>query len=262
MPYITPEVFMRGRFDINPRPEWNTAILCFRDLEGSRLLVQGLGAIPLGYTVLSGMEEFPGNPPYAHELAIGQTRTGVIARCGWGGPQTAILVEELAYIGVTKIIGIGAAGSFDPAIPKGSQVVAQVALTTDGTSKAYTDEPEIKGDEGLCSLALSAGQKLSTTVYSVRAVTTDAIYRETEADVEAWRKQRAQVVNMETSALYAASVTCGISSVWLGHVSDCMIGGEWEEWIDIEDMTLMSAKLGLEMLIEMHSRAVAERDGV
>ena len=41
MPYIRPEVFMQGRFDDNPRPEWKTAVLCFRDLEGSGLLVQG-----------------------------------------------------------------------------------------------------------------------------------------------------------------------------------------------------------------------------
>jgi len=246
---------MHGRFDINPRPQWKIAVLCFRDLEGSRILVEGLGAIPLGYKVISGMEEFSGNPlPYAHELAIGEAKVGVIARCGGGGPQTAIVVEELAHIGVSKIIGIGAAGSIDPDIPKGSQVVAQVALCSDGTSKAYTDAPEIKGDAVLCSSALAAGEKLSTGVRMVCVVTTDAIYRETEADVHTWTKQGAQVVNMETSALYAASATCGISSLWLGHVSDCMVGSEWEEWSDIEDMTAMSAKLGLEMLIQMHSR--------
>ena len=139
------------------------------------------------------MGEFPGNPlPYAHELAIGQARVGVIARCGWGGPQTAILVEELAYIGVTKIIGIGAVGSIDPAIPKGSQVVAQAALTTDGTSKAYTVAPELKGDALLCSLALAAGERLSTEIRKVCAVTSDALYRETEAEVRTWRAKGAR----------------------------------------------------------------------
>lgn len=252
MPFITPEVLMRGRFDYNAQPQWKTAILCFRDLEGSRLLVRGLGARPLGYQVLSGMDEFPGNPsPFAHEITFRQANVGVIARCGWGGPQTAILVEELAYIGVTKIIGIGAVGSIDPAILKGSQVVAQVALTSDGTSKAYIDAPELKGNALLCSLALAAGERLSIGVQKVCAITTDALYRETEADVEAWRKQGAQVVNMETSALYASSAACGISSLWLGHVSDCVRESEWEEWTDTEEMTVISAKLGLEMLIQL-----------
>jgi uridine phosphorylase len=261
--YITPEAFMQGRFDINRRPQWTIALLCFRDLEGSRQLVEGLGAVPLGYKVLSGMEEFCGNPlPYAHELAMGETKVGVIARCGWGGPQTAIVVEELAYLGVTTIIGIGAAGSIDPDIPKGSQVVAQTALLTDGTSKAYSEETEIKANPVLCSLALSAGQSLSTNVYPVRTVTTDAIYRETEAKVRTWRARGGQVVNMETSALYAASETCGINSLWIGHVSDCLVGGEWDEWSDITDMTEISARLGLEILAQLYGRADCEDGGV
>ena len=242
-----------------PDPQWTTAVLCFRDLEGSRLLVDRLGAVPLGYQVISGMEEFSGNPlPYAHELAIGETKAGVIARCEWGGPQTAFVVEELAHIGVNQILGIGAGASIDPDIPKGSQVVAQTALLTDGTSKAYSDRAEMKGDPLLCSLALSAGQSLVTRVHPVCTVTTDAIYRETEAQVSTWRAQGGQVVNMETAALYAASETCGIRSLWIGHVSDCIVGGQWEEWSDIEDMTVMSARLGLEILTQMLRRAGRE----
>ena len=152
MRYIIPEAFMQGRFDTNPRPQWTTAVLCFRDLEGSRQLVGGLGAIPLGCKVITGMEEFPGNPlPYAHEVAIGESKVGVIARCEWGGPQTAFVVEELAHIGVDTIIGIGAGGSIDPELRKASQVVAQVALLTDGTSKAHSDEREIKSNPLLCA---------------------------------------------------------------------------------------------------------------
>jgi uridine phosphorylase len=259
--YITPEAFMHGRFDTNPRPQWKTAVLCFRDLDGSRQLVEELGAIPLGYQVISGMEEFSGNPlPYAHELAIGEAKVGVIARCEWGGPQTAFVVEELAHIGVNKIIGIGACGSIDPELPKGGQVVVQTALLTDGTSKAYSEETEIKANPLLCSLALSAGVSLLTKVYPVRSVTTDAIYRETQAEVHTWRALGGQVVNMETSALYAASETCGISSLWIGHVSDCLVADQWEEWSDIADMTVMSARLGFEILTQIYARASREND--
>ena len=260
MPYITPEAVMRDRFDDNPRPEWATAVLCHRDLEGSRLLVEGLGAERLGYQVLWGMYEFPGSPPHAHQVLIGQARVGVIARCHWGGPQAAMLVEELAYLGVTRIIGIGACGSIDPGLPKGSQVVVDTALTTDGTSRAYTDEAELGADPQLRALALSAGEKLSCRVHIVRAVATDAIYRETEDDVIAWRSRGAQVVNMETSALYAASAICGIRSVWIGHVSDCLVGSEWEQWTDVEDMAVVSARLGLEMLMQLHGSSAATSD--
>jgi len=78
------------------------------------------------------------------------------------------------------------------------------------------------------------------------------------ADVRIWRARGGQVVNMETAALYAASERCGISSLWIGHVSDCLVGGEWEEWSDIADMTAMSARIGLEILTQMRSRAGRE----
>ena len=63
---------------------------------------------------------------------------------------------------------------------------------------------------------------------------------------------------METSALYAASETCGIRCLWIGHVSDCLVGGEWEEWSDIADMTVTSARIGLEILIQMYNCAGRE----
>jgi uridine phosphorylase len=254
MRYITPEDFMQGRFDTNPRPTWKTAVLCFRDLEGSSQLVEQLGAAPLGYKVISGMDEFTGNPlPYAHEIIFGETRVGVIARCGGGGPQAAFVVEELAHIGVKKIIGIGACGSIDPNIPKGSQVIAHSALLTDGTSKAYSQKSQIEANPSLNALARSAGQSLRVNLVPVRTVTTDAIYRETEAVVRTWRSLGGQVVNMETSALYAASETCGISCLWIGHVSDSLNAAEWEPWSDIADMTITSAKIGFEILNQMHS---------
>ena len=94
-----------------------------------------------------------------------------------------------------------------------------------------------------------------------RAATVDALYRETETDVEAWRKDGAQIVNMETSALYAASLTCGVSSVWIGHISDRLVGGEWEEWTDLNDMTQTSAALALEMLAELLGDGSADSSG-
>ena len=36
--HMSSEASMYGRFDMNPRPQWKTAVLCFRGLEGSRQL--------------------------------------------------------------------------------------------------------------------------------------------------------------------------------------------------------------------------------
>jgi hypothetical protein len=190
--YITPEAIMQSRFGDNPRPEWDAAVLCFRSHEGSRLIAEMMRAKPLGYKVLWGMDEIPAYP-LAHEFIVGKARVGLIARCLWGGPQTAIMVEELVHLGVKHLIGIGAAGSIAADLPRTTQIVATVALTTDG----------------------------------------------------------AETVNMEVAPFYAASAVCGVESVWIGHVSDCLANHAWEPWDNLEQMTAQSAQIGLDVLEEL-----------
>lgn len=108
--YITPEAVMKHRFQTNPRPVWDVAVICFRDYKGSQILVKTFNASPLGYKVLYGIEEFDG-APVVYEAELLGKRVGIITRCNWGAPQAAILVEELIELGVKYIIGYGAAGS-------------------------------------------------------------------------------------------------------------------------------------------------------
>jgi purine-nucleoside phosphorylase len=42
----------------------------------------------------------------------------------------------------------------------------------------------------------------------------------------------AQAINMETTPLYAASNSCGVKSLWLGFISDCLFGDSWDSWHD------------------------------
>jgi hypothetical protein len=39
-----------------------------------------------------------------------------------------------------------------------------------------------------------------------------------------------------------------ITSVWIGHVSDCLVNREWEPWDSLEQMTVESAGIGLDIL--------------
>ncbi|MBN1815074.1 MAG: hypothetical protein JXA14_24785 [Anaerolineae bacterium] len=247
MRYITPEAIMRSRFGDNPRPQWDAAVLCFRSYEGSGSLIEAFDAKPLGYKVLWGMDEIP-RYPLAHEFTIGAVRVGVIARCLWGGPQTAILVEELAHLGVRTIVGIGAAGSITADLPRGTQIVVTSALTTDGTSRAYTDEAEVHVAPDIYAAIQQAEREYPWHLRPVRVATIDAIYRETDVLIRSLADRGAEVVNMEVTPLYTASIVCGIESVWIGHVSDCLVDREWEPWDDLEQMTDQSARIGLDIL--------------
>jgi uridine phosphorylase len=247
MRYITPETVIRRRFGDNPTPQWNAAVLCFRSYEGSGLLVEAFEAWPLGYKALWGMDDVPGRP-LTYEFTVGAARVGVIACCLWGGPQTAILVEELAHLGVETIVGVGAAGSVAANLPRGTQIVVTSALTTDGTSRAYTDETEMHVAPGIDAAIQQAEAGHSWCLRPVRAATIDAIYRETDGLIRSLVEQGAQVINMEVAPLYAASAVCGVDSVWIGHVSDCLVDCEWEPWDSLEQMTVQSAEIGLDVL--------------
>ena len=242
MRYITPEIILRHRLAERPKPRWDVAVVCFRGPLGSQAIVQRLNAIPVGYKTLWGMDEST-DLPYVHETAVGGARICVVSRCAWGGPQAAILVEELAYLGVTRIIGFGAAGSLVPDLRKGTQVVASTAIVTDGTSRAHTEASDLPADGELYAALEAVVDELGADVIPVRIATVDAVYRETEGAVQQWLSQGAQTINMETSPLYAASVACGVKSLWLGHISDSLLNQEWDTWMRAESITDISTRI-------------------
>ena len=74
-----------------------------------------------------------------YKMVIG-THEGVrmaAASTGIGAPSTAILVEELAKVGVRDLIRIGNSGGLDPALELGDLVVTTGAVRDDGTSRSY-----------------------------------------------------------------------------------------------------------------------------
>lgn len=218
--YITPERVIAGRFrneaDI---PQWDVGVLCFRDAKGSRALVEALRAVPVGRKVFWGVEETAELPAvYAAKM---EGKSVVIATgCIWGGPQAAILVEELSAMGVKHVVGYGAAGSLDASLPQGTQVVVGSAPAMDGTSRQYGAGP-FHPAPAMVELVPSARH--------VTAATVDAVYRETASLVRQWVEMGAHVVNMEAAAFYAAASACGVGAVWIGHVSDLLVG-EWKDW--------------------------------
>jgi uridine phosphorylase len=227
--FITPAVLFPSRFpELAHRPKWDAAVICFRDPGGSRLLVEALGGVPWGRKVFWGIEETPDHPRVFVAQVAGRT-VGIVTHCIWGTAQASILVEELAELGVPIVIGYGAAGSFDSALPQGTQLVACSAPATDGASKQYGNGP-FSPDPELLALVRNAEPAVVATV--------DAVYRETPELVAEWRAIGAQVVNMESAPFYAAAQACGVRALWLGHVSDMLLD-EWHGWhvVSRDEMT-------------------------
>ena len=248
--YITPEVLLDIRFAERERPRWDVAVLCFRGAAGSDPLIRALDARPVGVRTLYALEE-SADRPFVHEARRGDTRIAIVTQCLWGGPQTAILVEELACLGVGVVVGFGVAGSLVADLPKGTQIVASTAIVTDGTSRAYTDLDAVSGDAELTAAVAAVAAEAATPVEAVPIATVDALYRETVADVARWRAAGARAINMESAPLYAASAVCGLKAVWLGHISDSLVEPQWESWVRPTDMTDVTVAVTVGLLARL-----------
>lgn len=230
MRYITPEKCIRNRLGERPAPSWPAGILVFRDYAASQKVLQAFDSVrPVQYRLLYNLTD-PEFEPFVFEADVAGRTIVIVTRCVWGGPQTAILVEELAYLGARFLLGYGMAGSIDPGLPQGSFIVADSALPTDGTSRAYVAESKLTADDRLVRLAASCAEEAGCEMEPVTAVTVDALYRETPKLVDELRRRGGQIVDLETSPLYAASNACGVQSLWFGFVSDCLAGEEWRDW--------------------------------
>ncbi len=67
---------------------------------------------------------------------LGKERVVVIST-GIGGPATAIVVEELARLGVKTMIRVGTCGAITSKTKVGSVIIADAAVRMDGTSVLY-----------------------------------------------------------------------------------------------------------------------------
>ena len=149
----------------------------------------------------------------------------------YGGPVSSALVEELAYYGITTVLAYGLAGSLGRRpLAMGEVYAVERALARDGTTPHYTSAAVVESDENLNRLVRDEAERRGVQRPTpVQALTTDAIYREYEPDLESAREADCDIVNCDSSHLFAASQKVGIRSTECGVISD-VAGGDGSEW--------------------------------
>ncbi|HIE27680.1 TPA: hypothetical protein EYP66_10365 [Candidatus Poribacteria bacterium] len=153
-----------------------------------------------------------------HGFANG--RQFLMVDCVYGGPVCATVIEEMAYLGVKHVIGYGYSGSLRKEIMPGSIVLALSAIVSDGTSREYSEASEVKASAVLLSKFDKLDVSLRNRVFSGKAWTTDAIYREYPSKIQSWLKAGADLVNMDTSHFCAVSQAVGIEALYFSLISD------------------------------------------
>jgi hypothetical protein len=164
------------------------------------------------------------------EATAGGRRIVLVQGCLWGGPQAAILVEELACLGVRDVIGFGIAGSLVESVPKGTQIVGAGGIVIDTTSRAYT--PTASRPIRCCSTSRCAWRRPTALRHRRRnhrrrrALSRDARRRATLARPGCGCRQHGD------AAAVRGVRRLGHAALWLGHVSDrlSLTAQHWESW--------------------------------
>jgi uridine phosphorylase len=155
-------------------------------------------------------------------------RLGIAGNFGIGGPVTAAVVEELAAIGVREIIAVDLAASLYAEVTSGAIVLVSDAAIGDGTAPHYlpnTSDVEVSAD--LSGRLASALANRDVGFSAGRVWSTDAVYRETAAEVRKYRASESVLVDMETAAFLAAGAALGVETASLLVAADTLFD-DWQ----------------------------------
>jgi hypothetical protein len=154
----------------------------------------------------------------------------------YGGPVSATTIEELAYYGFEYVLAYGLAGGLGTRdLKMGDFYLVERALAWDGTTPHYTTDKFIDCDSTLKARVLERSRDSAINgIVSVQAVCGDALYREDDAYLQAAREQGCDIVNLDTSHLYAVSRNNSagrtLKTIQCGVISDVDHGGSDGHW--------------------------------
>jgi uridine phosphorylase len=176
-----------------------------------------------------GLWGYTGDTPDGRPLSIQST--------GMGGPSAAIVLHELAELGVQRAVRVGTCGALDPELEHGQLVVAADALTEDGASRALGAGELVAPDPELTT-RLAAG--LPSGVAASRIVSADLFY---DGEPDTWRERGAVAVEMEAATLFTLGQRLGVAIGCVLAVSDTFGGGERQR-IDDDQLAEAAKRMG------------------
>jgi uridine phosphorylase len=202
-------------------------------------LAQQLLAEPKMSNHARGLWGYTGETSEGRPLSIQAT--------GMGGPSAAIVLQELAELGVRRAIRVGTCGAIDPGLAHGELVVARDALAEDGASRALGAGETAEPDPDLTT---TLGAWLHEGESASRIVTTDLFYDGSpdeggppRARADAWRRRGAVAVEMEAATVFTLGRRLGVATACVLAVSDTFENGERQR-IGDEDLADAAERMG------------------
>jgi uridine phosphorylase len=201
-----------GPIHLHPAASLAERVLLPGDPARALLLANSLLDKPLMFNHHRGLWGYTGQASDGRPLTIQST--------GMGGPSAAIVIAELADLGVHTLIRVGTCGALAPGLALGDLVVVSEALSFDGTSGALAAGARLHPDPRL--LELLAASVLDRD-HQGPAASTDFFYDGPPGEEERWLAAGALAVDMETATLFALARRRSLQAASLLLVSDLLM---------------------------------------
>lgn len=159
-----------------------------------------------------------------------------IQATGMGCPSAAIVIEELAMLGVKRMLRIGTCGGLQPDMQLGDLIVAVSAVPADATaSHLLAGEPHAPtADWELVHAAVHAAKELDRTVRVGPIVSSDLFYNPDGGQYQRWSDRGILAVEMEAAVLFTLGALRKVKAGCLLTVSDVVVEGEFVRITDEE----------------------------
>lgn len=144
-----------------------------------------------------------------------------------GGAGSAAMLEELIAMGAKRVLYFGSSGALDKELVFGRLIVPTAAYRDEGVSYHYmsaSDYIEIETADRLCDILDS----LNVPYAKAKTWTTDAIYRETRANMEKRKSEGCAVVEMECASVMAVGQFRKIPVYQFLYAADCLDAEHWD----------------------------------
>ena len=156
-------------------------------------------------------------------------RVAVLTSFGGGSPMVMELAEELAVMGVKKMVLMTWGGTLQTDLKPGDIVVCNRAIRDEGASHHYLPPTKyIDADEALVNELVSAIQKRGAQCAVGTTWTTDAPYRETREEVIQYQAEGVKTVEMESAGLFTVGQVRGVQTASVVIGMDSLASLRWE----------------------------------
>jgi purine-nucleoside phosphorylase len=183
---------------------------------------------------------------YGGRTADGRDLT--IQSVGIGGPSAALVLSQLAGLGVRRAVLLGTCRAISSRLSLGDVFAVGEAIGADGVSGELSDDAALLPDRKLG--ATLAGTAEAAGLRSASVASTDLIGELDGRPAEDWERRGAEALEMTAAALFAAGPKCGVAMAALMAVADVR-----DEAISDEALLEASVRMGKVALAAFSSSA-------